>query len=243
MKKLGTGIIVFFNIVGIVCLIYYAVPYILHDTSIPNPDAMLPMYRWEGSGITLLVGTIPLIVVNLLAFIFVWKEKIKLPARLLFFLPGIICLSLAASYLFIDESASSSDPTLLWLYDKGGINVIWGDPLNAMDTHGGFHGDGSSLHVYQYTDSSMEPEMEESRMWKKLPLSEGISDLINNSIGDECAEAIPDVTNGYYFFYDRHKDAADPYDESELWNRNSINCTVAIYDADEDIMYIFKKDT
>ncbi len=38
-------------------------------------------------------------------------------------------------------------------------------------------------------------------------------------------------------------DAADPYDESELWNRASINCTVALYDADEDIMYIFIKDT
>lgn len=72
--------------------IYFAVPYILHDTSIPNPDAMLPMCRWEGAGITLLVGTIPLIVANLLAFIFVWKEKIKLPARLLLFLPGIICI-------------------------------------------------------------------------------------------------------------------------------------------------------
>ena len=84
------------------------------------------------------------------------EEKIKLPARLLFFLPGIICISLATSYLLYDGSASASDPTLLWLYDKGGINVIWGDPLNAMD---------------------------------------------------------------------------------------SINCTVAIYDADEDILYVFEEDT
>jgi hypothetical protein len=243
MKKVGTSIIAALNVIGVICLIYYAVPYIMHDTSIPNPDAMLPMYRWEGAGITLLVGTIPLIVANLLAFIFVWKEKIKLPARLLFFLPGIICISLATSYLLYDGSASASDPTLLWLYDKGGINVIWGDPLNAMDTHGGFHGDGSSLHVYHYTDSSMQPEMEESELWKELPLSENVFNLIRNTIGNECAEAIPEVTNGYYFFYDRHSRANDPYDESELWNRHSINCTVAIYDADEDILYVFEEDT
>ena len=243
MKNVGTKIIIALNIIGIICLIYYAVPYILHDTSIPNPDAMLPMYRWEGAGITLLVGTIPLIVANLLAFIFVWKEKIKLPARLLFFLPGIICISLVASYLFYDGSASASDPTLLWLYEKGGINVIWGDPLNAMDKHGGFHGDGSSLHVYHYTDSSMQPEMEESGLWKKLPLSENVSDLISNSIDDECAEAILEITNGYYFFYDRHSEAKDPYDESELWNMHSINCTVAIYDAENDVMYIYEMDT
>ena len=174
MGKLGNKIIISLNIIGLICLIYFAVPYILHDTSIPNPDAMLPMYRWEGAAIALMLGTIPLIVVNILAFIYVWKEKIKLPARLLFFLPGIICISLAASYLFYDGSASASDPTLLWLYDKGGINVIWGDPLNAIDTHGGFHGDGSSLHAYHFTDSSMQPEMEDSRLWKKLPFSENV---------------------------------------------------------------------
>ena len=241
MRKLGNKIIISLNIIGLICLIYFAVPYILHDTSIPNPDAMLPMYRWEGAAIALLVGTIPLFVANLLAFIFVWKERIKLPARILFFLPGIICLSLVASYLFGGDSVS--DPTLAWLYDKGGINVIWGDPLNAMDTHGGFHGEGSSLHVYHYTDSSMQPEMEESELWKSLPLSEGVSDLLTNSIGDKCAEAIPEITHGYYFFYDRHSEASDPYDESELWNRSSINCTVAIYDADGDILYVFEEDT
>ena len=240
MGKLGNKIIISLNIIGLICLIYFAVPYILHDTSVPNPDAMLPMYRWEGAAIALMVGTIPLIVANLLAFNFVWKERIKLPTRILFFLPGIICLSLVVSYLLGGDSVS--DPTLAWLYDKGGINVIWGDPLNAMDTHGGFHGDGSSLHTYHFTDSSMQPEMEDSRLWKKLPFSESVSNLINNEF-DECASAIPEIANGYYFFYDRHSETKDPYDESELWNRHSVNCTVAIYDADEDILYVFEEDT
>lgn len=104
-------------------------------------------------------------------------------------------------------------------------------------------GDGSSLYAFQYTDSSMEPEMEESELWKPLPFSDAVSDLINNSIGDECAESIPEISNGYYFFYDRHSEAADPFDESALWSRSSINCTLAIYDADEDIMYVLIKDT
>ena len=62
MKKVGIAIITALNFIGLICLIYYEVPYIIHDTSIPNPDAMLPMYRWESAGITFLVGTIPLIV-------------------------------------------------------------------------------------------------------------------------------------------------------------------------------------
>ncbi len=139
-------------------------------------------------------------------------------------------------------SSNIKGDKLFWLYEKGGINVIWGDVLEKKDTHGGFHADGSSLYTYQYTDSSMEPEMEESKLWKKLPFSENVSNLINNEF-DECASAIPEIANGYYFFYDRHSETKDPYDESELWNRHSINCTVAIYDADEDILYVFEEDT
>ena len=155
----------------------------------------------------------------------------------------IVVLLIGVIAGFVIYRQNSTEHTLEWVYEKGGINVIWGDNLFAKDTHGGFHGDGSSLYAFQYTDSSMEPEMEESELWKPLPFSDAVSDLINNSIGDECAEAIPEISNGYYFFYDRHSEAADPFDESALWSRSSINCTVAIYDADEDILYIFVKDT
>lgn len=98
---------------------------------------------------------------------------------------------------------------------EGQYFAIEQDKLFAKDTHGGFHGDGSSLYAFQYTDSSMEPEMEESELWRPLPFSDAVSDLINNSIGDESA----------------------------LWSRSSINSTVSIYDADEDIMYVLIKDT
>ncbi len=155
----------------------------------------------------------------------------------------IVVLLIGVIVGFVIYRQNSTEHTLDWVYEKGGINVIWGDKLFVKDTHGGFHGDGSSLYAYQYTDSSMEPEMEESELWKPLPFSDAVSDLINNSIGDECAEAIPKISNGYYLFYDRHSEASAPYNESELWNRNSINCTVAIYDADEDVLYIFIKDT
>ena len=148
-------------------------------------------------------------------------------------------------------SKTKVDKTLSWLYEKGGINVIWGDKISSLDTHGGFHGDGSSLNVYQFTDSSMQPEMEESDLWKPLPLSENTSNLITNTINDKCAEDIPEITNGYYFFYDRHDDAEDrhddaqgnPYDDSQLWSRSSVNCTLAIYDADTDILYVYTLDT
>lgn len=46
MKKRKLLIIIL-NIIGICCLIYCAVPYIKHDTSVANPDSMLSM---EGVG-------------------------------------------------------------------------------------------------------------------------------------------------------------------------------------------------
>ena len=73
----------------------------------------------------------------------------------------IVVLLIVVIAGFVIYRQGSSEHTLDWVYEKGGINVIWGDKLFVKDTHGGFHGDGSSLYAYQYTDSSMEPEMEE----------------------------------------------------------------------------------
>lgn len=45
-KKIIIGI----NIIGVICLGYYALPYLMHDTTIGNSEAMLPMREYEASG-------------------------------------------------------------------------------------------------------------------------------------------------------------------------------------------------
>ena len=160
-------------------------------------------------------------------------------AVILFFIVFNICFFIRAQF---NAASLNSQNTLDWVTEKGGINVSWGDLLSEMDNHG-FHGDGSSLEVYQYTDSSMQSEMEESGIWNKLPLSNGLTELINNSLNDKCADAIPNISKGYYFYYDRYEGSTDPYDPSMIWNRSSINCTIALYDSDKDVLYIYKMDT
>lgn len=91
-------LIVILNVIGILCLIYEAIPYVAHDTTIPNPDAMLPMQEWESAGILLTIGLIPLGVANLLAFFFVWKDRLKGLRRIWFFAPAMVCFVLVASY-------------------------------------------------------------------------------------------------------------------------------------------------
>lgn len=95
-NKFFTAILIGLNLAGAVCLIYFAVPYLTHDTQIPHPDAMLPEQRWDMAGMSLTMGTIPLLIANLLGFLLVKVKKNQL--RILFFLPSAICIALVAHY-------------------------------------------------------------------------------------------------------------------------------------------------
>ena len=91
--------IIILNIIGILCLIYFAIPYLRHDMSINNPNAMLAFYTWDFCGLALSLGLVPLAIVNALAFFF-FKFKKKM-LGLLFFIPTLICFILIAHYLLI----------------------------------------------------------------------------------------------------------------------------------------------
>ena len=88
------------NLAAIACLIYLAVPYLMHDTYVANPDAMIPAERWDGSGFLLVLGILPMLTANTLGFFFIFKKEKLLP-RLAVFLPAIAEITLAAHYLFI----------------------------------------------------------------------------------------------------------------------------------------------
>lgn len=89
--------IIIFNIIGFICLIYFSIPYLKHDMSIPNPNSMLSSYSWDSSGFILTLGFIPLVIVNVLAYKFLCKNKF----RFLFFIPSIFCFVIVCHYLFV----------------------------------------------------------------------------------------------------------------------------------------------
>ena len=109
-KKRGELLILSINIIGFLCLIVCAIPYLTHDTRVPNPDAMLPAENWDNAGVCMTLGLIPLIFLNVLAFLRVGKEKIKKPLRLLFLLPSVICLVLVVHY-FTNGALSREEGT------------------------------------------------------------------------------------------------------------------------------------
>ncbi len=94
-KALSLSIVVI-NVIGVFCLIYFAIPYLTHDITIANPNAMLPAQAWDSAGMALTFGFIPLLIANVLSFLFV-KAKQKF-VRLLFFVPSIICFVIVISY-------------------------------------------------------------------------------------------------------------------------------------------------
>ena len=51
-SKVFSKFLLCLNIIGVVCLVYFAIPYLTHNTQIPHPDAMLPAERWDSAGMT-----------------------------------------------------------------------------------------------------------------------------------------------------------------------------------------------
>ena len=65
-KNILLWFIIALNIVGVICLIYFAIPYFTHNVTVTNPDAMLPMEAWDIAGMALTIGFVPLLIANLL---------------------------------------------------------------------------------------------------------------------------------------------------------------------------------
>lgn len=113
------------------------------------------------------------------------------------------------------------------------INVLDSEVLYEMDTHGGFHGDGTAEVTLRLPkDTGLPEEIEGSPHWRELPLHRNVR-----------FESYELVENGYYFFMDRFRKNGDIFDPSESNQWNMPNYTLAIWDQDENILYFLEVDT
>lgn len=160
-RKVANGVIIALNIIGVICLAYFAIPYLTYDTSVPNPDAMLPLARWEGGGMALTLGLIPLIAANVLAMIFVGKGKKKL-LRALFLIPCLVCMVIVAHFWVTSLSADArkpgkaTEPVVMvqvhlkdenkteygLIYDDGGMEIL----------DSSFDASGTSIYVADFSN-------------------------------------------------------------------------------------------
>ena len=125
--------------------------------------------------------------------------------------------------------------------------------IDEKDTHGGFHCDGD---YYLILDCSEKAEQAKELIdgWKPLPLTENLQRIMNMTCsgvedGVYYSKTLteiahwPIIENGVYKFIDRHSDAIDESDDTDLFNRYSYNFSIAVYDLDTDILYYFEFDT
>ena len=141
--------------------------------------------------------------------------------------------------------------------DTLGIDLSSSTILQSMDSHGGFHGDGDTYIKMAFPDDESKvlvEGIENNKGWKKLPLTDNLyiavygekseSGMFGPLVKDENGDRyFPWISNGYYFFLDRHSESTDEKDDTELFNRMSFNFTIAIYDIDNNTLHYYKLDT
>ena len=169
-----------------------------------------------------------------------------------------ICLYvMMASFITLIVTACLTGNSIKDISQTLNVDVSNAIILQNLDSHGGFHGDGSTYIEMEFGDDEnivFVEELENNTSWSKLPLtdnlniavygkktiSESIGPFVINDKGDAC---FPLVDNGYYFFLDRNSESKDEKDDTNLLNRNSFNFTVAIYDIDKKVLHYYELDT
>lgn len=121
--------------------------------------------------------------------------------------------------------------------------------VSGYDDHGGFLGDGTLLLRFTFSDDGIVDKMT-GKGWRDLPMSNNCqiiawgSEFYGALLTDLHGwQLIPHIDNGYYYFYDRHSEAKDRYDDTNVHSRSSWNLVFAVYDSDEHILYFAEFDT
>ena len=116
--------------------------------------------------------------------------------------------------------------------------------MEEKDTHGGFHGDGETLVKFYFSDKQAQnftSNISNNLHWNELPIPETLQHCAYDSIDEDIK--IPFINNGYWLFLDRHSKTTDKYNYYEMFGRASSNYSIAIFDIDSNILYIYSLDT
>lgn len=154
----------------------------------------------------------------------------------------LLLLLVKACQPFTKDTASASEKLLADLLDEGEV-------LKKQDSHGGFHGDGLTFIQMAYPDDRALARITKDEHWHPLPLPDALDKAAYGSehhgvyLSDDETPLIERIEEGYYFFLDRHLDAKDPWDPTDVLNRGSYNFILAIYDSQTDTLSYFRLDT
>lgn len=161
------------------------------------------------------------------AFFYSKEENMK---KVLFV---IINIFLVAKILF-----SKYDNAISMIQNNINTKLNDCEVVRNIDTHKGFHNDG-----YTYAELSCSNEskeiLKEIRKWNKLPLTSKLNNIvyISNLVSDYD---LPNIKNGYYYFYDKQLGSRS---ELNVSSEKSYNFFIVLYDTDNNKLYYIELDT
>lgn len=174
--------------------------------------------------------------------------------KVLIFVLAVACVFCSASCSFTEWMIFPTAGEEELISEALELDVSGGKITHFENTHGGFHGDG-----YLYAEVSFENNDFREKIasaWKPLPLTENLKIVCYGGVdkdGYSCAPHIkdedgnprlPQIDSGFYYFKDRFNEyMTDRSDDSKLFDRGSVNYTLAIYNTDAKRLYVFEFDT
>ncbi len=166
----------------------------------------------------------------------------KAKKRFYLTLPLIISL-----LLFFSCAANFNPRNADYVAEELGITISNAEEITNIENHGGFHGDGQTYIVLQFSDDSLIKQIEKSEEWLPFPMSDVASEIAYGKEngyasffprGDDDNSVLPKIQNGYYLLRDRQENVPE-----DILNRYSVNFTMAICDADTNLLYFLEMAT
>ncbi len=118
------------------------------------------------------------------------------------------------------------------LGDALGLDLSTAEIMSENDTHGGFHGDGET--IIQLYVGDISELINGKNGWHEAPVAD---ELLPYTL------RFGELRDGYWYFFDRHREAVDRYDPEPLSSRFSYNFTFAFYEPESGILNYYELDT
>ena len=155
---------------------------------------------------------------------------------------ALVILALLCA-LTLTTCTGDTQGTLGELSTALGTDLAQGTVLEEWDDHGGFHGDGARWVELSLAGADPAPVFSQEAGWHATPLPEELEAVwygVTRQTDQGEVSAGPYLPEGVS---DRHGEAEDPGDPSDLFSRYSYNFTAALYDAAGETLYYYELDT
>lgn len=114
----------------------------------------------------------------------------------------------------------------------------------GKDTYSPYHSCGKAIFSVDFHGSNtVQEQIGAKGTWHPLPMPEEFRSLAAEIGVDWGGDTDEEIGEGYWFFLDRHEDAADHYDFYAALNREEMHCIAAVYSEQYQSLILLQYDS